>query len=76
MQHMVNKAYTRLMAANLISGHLVHAGDHRHGTAGHRHRVSAALSKQWSVKNQWPSATEWLSRGANGPVLRCNAGQL
>ena len=25
MQHMVNKAYTRWVAANLISGHLVHA---------------------------------------------------
>ena len=36
MQHMVNKAYTRWVAANLISGHLVHAGSHRHGTAGHR----------------------------------------
>ena len=35
MQHMVNKAYTRWMGANLISGHLVHAGNHRHGTAGH-----------------------------------------
>ena len=38
-------------------------------------RISVVLSKQWSVKNQWPSAREWLSRGANGPVLRCNAGQ-
>ena len=36
MQHMVNKAYTYWVAANLISGHLVHAGNHRHGTAGHR----------------------------------------
>ena len=26
-------------------------------------------------KNRWPSAREWLSRGANGPALRCNAGQ-
>ena len=36
MQHMVNKAYTRWVAANLISGHLVHAENHRHGSAGHR----------------------------------------
>ena len=36
MQHMVNKAYTRWVAANLISGHLVHASNHRHGTARHR----------------------------------------
>ena len=36
MAHMVNKAYTRWVAANLISGHLVHTGNHRHGSAGHR----------------------------------------
>ena len=36
MQHMVNKAYTCLVAANLRSGHLVHAANHKHGTAGHR----------------------------------------
>ena len=36
VQHMVTKAYTRSVAANLISGHLVHAGNHKHGTAGHR----------------------------------------
>ena len=35
MQHVVNKAHTRSLAANLIGGHLVHAGNHRHGTAGH-----------------------------------------
>ena len=36
MAHMVNKANTRWVAANLPSGHLAHAGNHRHGTAGHR----------------------------------------
>ena len=36
MQHMVNKANTRWVAAILISGHLAHAGNHRHGSAGHR----------------------------------------
>ena len=35
MQHIINKAHTRWVAANLISGHLAHAGNHRHGTAGH-----------------------------------------
>ena len=75
MQHMVNKAYTRWVAANLINGQLVHAGNHRQGTGG-ADRVSALFRKQWSVKNQWPSAREWLSRGANGPLLRCNAEQL
>ena len=37
VQHVVNKA------ANLISGHLVHAGNHRHGTAGHSQSSSRAL---------------------------------
>ena len=36
MQHMVNKANTRWVAAILISGHLAHAGNHMHGSAGHR----------------------------------------
>ena len=43
MQHMVNKAHTRWVAANLISGDLAHAGNHRHVTAGHsQSRNSAA----------------------------------
>ena len=42
MQHVVNKALTRWVAANLISGHLVHAGNHRHGTAGHNQGGSRA----------------------------------
>ena len=35
MHHMVNKAHTCWAAANLISGHPVHAGNHKHETAGH-----------------------------------------
>ena len=35
MQRVVNKAVTCCVAANLISGHLVHACNDRHGTAGH-----------------------------------------
>ena len=35
MQHVVDKALTRWVAANLISGYLPHAGNHRHGSAGH-----------------------------------------
>ena len=35
MQHMVNKAHTHWVAANLISGHLARAVNHSHGTAGH-----------------------------------------
>ena len=44
MQHVVNKAHTRCVAANLISGQLVHAGNHRHGTAGHN------LRRGWTPK--------------------------
>ena len=36
MHHMVTKAHTRWVAAIMISGHLAHAGNHRHGSAGHR----------------------------------------
>ena len=36
MQHMVNKAHTRWVAAIMVSGDLAHAGNHRHGSAGHR----------------------------------------
>ena len=42
MQHMVNKAYTCWVAAILISGHLAHAGNHRHGSAGHRQGQKSA----------------------------------
>ena len=34
-QHVVNKALTRSVAANLISSHLARAGDHKDGSAGH-----------------------------------------
>ena len=42
MHHMVNKAHSRSVVANLISGHLAHAGNHRRGTAGHSHGRSSA----------------------------------
>ena len=44
MQLVVNKAPTRWVAANQMSGHLVHAGNHRHGTAGHN------LGRGWTPK--------------------------
>ena len=34
-RHVVNKACTLWVAANLINGHLVHAGNQGHGTARH-----------------------------------------
>ena len=42
MHHVVNKAHTPWLAGNLISGHLVHAGNHRNGTAGHNQGRSRA----------------------------------
>ena len=42
MHHMVNKAHTRWVAANLLSGHLADAGNHRQGTAGHSQGRSSA----------------------------------
>ena len=42
MQPVVKKAITRWIAANLISGHLAHAGKHRHGSAGHNQGRSRA----------------------------------
>ena len=77
MQHMVNKAHTRWVAANLISGHLAHAGNHRHGTAGHgQGRCIAPKAVVWAKLMAFAQGGEWLSRGATGPALRCNAGQL
>ena len=57
MHHMVNKANTRLVAANLISGHLAHAGNHRNGTAGHSQGRSSA-----------PQAADVSVSGAPNPI--------
>ena len=55
MQHMVNKSHTRLVPANLISGHLAHAGNHKHGTAGH--------SQGWCIARK---AVVWAKQTAFG----------
>ena len=46
MQHMVNKAHTRSVAANLISGHLVTISIGLQDTA----RAGAVLRKQWMCR--------------------------
>ena len=45
MQHVVKKALTLWVAANLESGHVAHAGNHRHGIAGHN-QGGAGFQKQ------------------------------
>ena len=58
MQHMVYKAHTRWVPANLISSHLVHAGNHKHGTAGHSQgRNSAPQAADLKVSGV-PNPTE------------------
>ena len=52
MQHVVNKAFTRWMAANLISRHLAHAGNHKHGSAGHNQGRGGA-PKAENVQVYW-----------------------
>ena len=43
MDHMVNRAHTGWLAANLIGGHLADAGNHKHGSAGHSRGGSCTL---------------------------------
>ena len=71
MQHMVNKAYTRWVAAILISGHLAHAGNHRHGSAGHR---QGQCSAQYAVVCEKPNGLRPMSGCHRGlTVLSCDA---
>ena len=75
MAHMVNKANTRWLAANLISGHLAHAGNHRHGTAGHSHGWCSAQSahRPWEVSEAVAAGSPyryplWLARALNSAI--------
>ena len=76
MQHMVNKAYTRWVAAILISGHLAHAGNHRHGSAGHRQgQKSAHCTCQWTDTGKLVSLFTLghsLSTGQELPLVALN----
>ena len=74
MQHFVIKAHTRRVAANLISGHLAHAGNHRHGTAGHSQGTCSAPKTVVWVKPMAFGQGVFVT-ALTGPVLPCNAGQ-
>ena len=72
MAHMVNKANTRWLAANLIRGHLGHAGDHRHGTARHSHGWCSAQRalRPWEVSSSSYAVTGSQQGLATAP--RCS----
>ena len=71
MQHMVNKANTRWVAAILISGHLAHAGNHRHGSAGHRQGQCSAQYAVVCVKTN--GLRPGSGRHGGLTVLSCDA---
>ena len=74
MQHMVNKAHTRWVAANLISGHLAHAGNHRHGTAGHNQGRCSAPKAVISAKPMAFGQVGVVTRGYRScPAMQCGA---
>ena len=74
MQHMVNKARTRLVAANLISGHLAHADNHRHGTAGHNQgRCSAPKAVVWAKPMAFGQGVVVTGGYRWCPAMQCGA---
>ena len=74
MQHMVNKAHTRWVAANLISGHLAHAGNHRHGTAGYSQGWCSAQKGVISAKKMAFDQGVVVTGGYRScPAMQCGA---
>ena len=74
MQHMVNKAHTRWVAANLIRGHLAHSGNHRHGTAGHRQgRCSAPKAVFWATTMALGQGVVVTGGYWSCPAMQCGA---
>ena len=74
MQHMVNKARTRWVAANLISGHPAHAGNYRHGTAGHSQgRCSAPKAVVWANLMAFGQGVVVTGGNRSCPAMQCGA---
>ena len=74
MAHMVNKAHTRWLAANLTSGHLAHAGNHRHGAAGHSHGWCSAQRAAVLAKGMASGQGVVVTDGYRScPVMQCGA---
>ena len=75
MQHMVNKARTRWVAAYLIRGHLAHPGNHRYGTVGHSQgRCSTPKAVVWAKLMAFGQGA--VVTGGYRSCWRCNVGQL
>ena len=74
MAHMVNKANTRWLAANLISGHLAHAGNHRHWTEGHSHGwCSAQRAAVWAKPMAFGQGVVVTGGYRSCPAMQCEA---
>ena len=74
MQQMVNKAQTRWVAANLISGHLTHACNHRHGTAGHSQGwCSAQKAVIWEKQMAFGQGVVVEGGYRSWPAMQCGA---
>ena len=72
MQHMVNKAHTRWVAANLIRGHLAHAGNHRHVTAEHGQGCcSAHKAVVWEKKMAFCQGMVVTGGYRSCPAMQC-----
>ena len=74
MQHTVNKAHTRWVFANLISGHLAHASNHRHGTAGHTQGwCSAQKAVIWAKQMAFGHGVVVTGGYGSCPAMQCGA---
>ena len=74
MQHMVNKAHTRWVPANLISGYLSHAGNHRHGTVEHSQgRCSAPKAVVWAKPMAFGEGAVVTGGYRSCPAIQCGA---
>ena len=74
MQHIVNKAHTRPVVANLISGHLAYAGNHKHGTASHSQGwCSTQKAVVWARQMAFGQGVDVTGGYGFCPAMQCMA---
>ena len=74
MQHMGNKARTHWVGANLKSGHVTHAGNHRHGTAGHSQgRCTTPKAVVWAKPMAFGQGAVVTGGYRSCPAMQCRA---